>query len=396
MQHCPSNCHSHTIQNWPGVAGGAFSAPDHEYPVVPRVEAHRDRRRWCERHGDLETGSTDCRSQLRDRSRRPSARRQRNQLHDSVRANSHRRIQRIRSAQSHPSPLAATNYTFTSWSDGGAQTHNVTASASGASYTATYTLSGGTPVTYVSDLTFTRRPTAGGRWSGIARTVRHGAGDGTTITLNGTTLHQGPGHARRLRRALLPPSNCTRFKAIGRHRRRGRHRRLGHLRGVRRCDQGLRLGRDDGSDRHQAVDVSIAGAAQLRLGRHQRWRQHQLRPRRLGRRRVECGSGGGGDTTPPTITARTPAPGATGVAVNVSPTATFSEAMNAATLTTSTFTLVQQGQSTPLAATRLLREPGGDARSDRRPARRARPTRRPSRAEPRVRRTSPATRSPPT
>ena len=58
----------------------------------------------------------------------------------------------------------------------------------------------------------------------------------------------------------------------------------------------------------------------------------------------------GGDTTPPTITARTPAPGATGVALDVSPTATFSEAMNPATLTTSTFTLVQQGQTTPLAA----------------------------------------------
>ena len=39
------------------------------------------------------------------------------------------------------------------------------------------------------------------------------------------------------------------------------------------------------------------------------------------------------------------------VAVDVSPTATFSEAMNPATLTTSTFTLVQQGQSTPLPAT---------------------------------------------
>ena len=68
--------------------------------------------------------------------------------------------------------------------------------------------------------------------------------------------------------------------------------------------------------------------------------------------RIECGSGGGGgDTTPPTITARTPAGFATGVAVAISPTATFSEAMNPSTLTTSTFTLVQQGQSTPLAAT---------------------------------------------
>jgi glucose/arabinose dehydrogenase len=32
MHHCPSNCHIHTIQSWNGVAGGSFSAPDHEYP----------------------------------------------------------------------------------------------------------------------------------------------------------------------------------------------------------------------------------------------------------------------------------------------------------------------------------------------------------------------------
>ena len=32
MQHCPSNCHEHTIQSFTGVAGGSFTAPDHEYP----------------------------------------------------------------------------------------------------------------------------------------------------------------------------------------------------------------------------------------------------------------------------------------------------------------------------------------------------------------------------
>ena len=63
---------------------------------------------------------------------------------------------------------------------------------------------------------------------------------------------------------------------------------------------------------------------------------------------MECGSGG--DTTPPTITGQTPSNGATGIALDVSPTATFSEAMNPTTLTTSTFTLIKQGTSTPLAA----------------------------------------------
>ena len=32
LQHCPSNCHSHTVQSFAGVAGGSFVAPDHEYP----------------------------------------------------------------------------------------------------------------------------------------------------------------------------------------------------------------------------------------------------------------------------------------------------------------------------------------------------------------------------
>jgi hypothetical protein len=32
MHHCPSNCHTHQLQEFPGVASGSFTAPDHEYP----------------------------------------------------------------------------------------------------------------------------------------------------------------------------------------------------------------------------------------------------------------------------------------------------------------------------------------------------------------------------
>ena len=45
------------------------------------------------------------------------------------------------------------------------------------------------------------------------------------------------------------------------------------------------------------------------------------------------------DTTPPTITARSPGPGGTGVALSTNVTATFSEAMTATSITASTFTL---------------------------------------------------------
>ena len=59
-----------------------------------------------------------------------------------------------------------------------------------------------------------------------------------------------------------------------------------------------------------------------RLGRQGPGRQ---RARRRLSWSFTTGTGGGGpDTTPPTITARTPRPGATGVALSTSPTATFS------------------------------------------------------------------------
>jgi len=60
---------------------------------------------------------------------------------------------------------------------------------------------------------------------------------------------------------------------------------------------------------------------------------------------------GGSDTTPPTVTGISPASGAKNVPLDANVTATFSEAMDPATLTTATVTLVRQGTTTPVAAT---------------------------------------------
>ena len=57
------------------------------------------------------------------------------------------------------------------------------------------------------------------------------------------------------------------------------------------------------------------------------------------------------DTTPPTVASVSPASGATGVPTSSAVRATFSEAMNAATITTGAFTLVAQGTTTPVSAT---------------------------------------------
>ena len=56
------------------------------------------------------------------------------------------------------------------------------------------------------------------------------------------------------------------------------------------------------------------------------------------------------DTIPPTVTSKSPAAGATGVSLGTTVTATFSEAMDAATINTSTFTL-QNASNPPVSAT---------------------------------------------
>src|SRR5204862_596932 len=53
---------------------------------------------------------------------------------------------------------------------------------------------------------------------------------------------------------------------------------------------------------------------------------------------------------PPTVTGQTPADASTGVAITAAPTATFSRAMDATTITTSSFTLTPAGGS-PVTAT---------------------------------------------
>lgn len=61
--------------------------------------------------------------------------------------------------------------------------------------------------------------------------------------------------------------------------------------------------------------------------------------------------GSGGDTTAPTVTGTSPAAGATGAAVTANATGTFSEAMDASTVTSATFTLKAGTTTVPAAVT---------------------------------------------
>jgi hypothetical protein len=137
LHHCPSNCHTHIVQDFLGVASGSFSAPDHEFP------SHLELRLTA----TDSTGLTDTESVLLNpqtvlltfesnpsglqlvvggsSSATPFTR--------TVIAGSNNSV----SATS-PQSLAGQIYSFTSWSDGGAQGHNIIAPLTPTTYTATF------------------------------------------------------------------------------------------------------------------------------------------------------------------------------------------------------------------------------------------------------------------
>jgi hypothetical protein len=142
MHHCFSstNCHTHLIQTFTGVSSGSFVAPDHEYPCWIEVQLK------ATDSGGL-TSTTSVRLdpvtvnltfktnpaglKLTDLTLNQSA--QTTPFSTTVVVGSTNSI-------SAPSPqvLNRTTYYWKSWSDGGAQVHDIVAPATATTYTATY------------------------------------------------------------------------------------------------------------------------------------------------------------------------------------------------------------------------------------------------------------------
>jgi hypothetical protein len=350
VQHCPSNCHTHTIQSWTGVASGSFNGPDHEYPSHLELElvatdgggsSAATFVQLDPQTVDLTFASVPSGLQLAVNGVASTTPFLRTVIFGSTNS---------LSAVS-PQTLNGSTYTFTSWSDLGAETHNVVAGANPLTFTATYALApGDPPSTYRSDLTWTSLTNGWGPLEKDLSNGELGTGDGLPLRLAAQTYAKGlGGHAPSDVRYALA-GNCSRFKAsVGVDDEVGSNGSVTfevYADATKIYDSGLMTG----STATQLVDVSVSGASQLRLAITNGGDNINYDHADWALARIECGSGGG-DITPPTITTRTPAPGATGIALDVSPTATFSEAMDASTLTSATLTIVQQGQSTPLAAT---------------------------------------------
>lgn len=141
LQHCPSNCHTHTIQTFPGVASGSFTAPDHEYPSYLELTLTATdsfgTQASVTRRLDPQTVVLTFQSVPTGLSLAVNATSSTTQFQRTVIIGSANSV----SATS-PQTLGATTYSFASWSNGGAQNQAITAPATNTTYTATYTSSG--------------------------------------------------------------------------------------------------------------------------------------------------------------------------------------------------------------------------------------------------------------
>jgi len=137
IEHCPSNCHTHVIQGWDGVASGSFVAPDHQYPSYLLLHL------TATDSGGLSASTSvrlDPRTVVLTFTSDPS--KAQLVVNGTSGTTTFTRTVIVGSSNSisasSPQRVRGKNWVFASWSDGGAQTHNIVAPASPATYKATF------------------------------------------------------------------------------------------------------------------------------------------------------------------------------------------------------------------------------------------------------------------
>ena len=129
MEHCPSDCHTHPISTFPGVVNGSFVAPDHEYP------SHLDLKLTVTDSGgltDTDLLRLDPRTvSLTMKSSNPTGLQLTLGASTATANFSRTVIQNSVNSISTPTPQvkSGVTYNWLRWSDNGARTHNITASA---------------------------------------------------------------------------------------------------------------------------------------------------------------------------------------------------------------------------------------------------------------------------
>ncbi|MGY1695718.1 MULTISPECIES: PA14 domain-containing protein [unclassified Geodermatophilus] len=137
LKHCPADCHDHPLQTWTGVSGASMPAPDHEYPAYLQL-----RLTATDAAGRTATVTRD----LQPRTVQVTVATQPAGLQATLGTRTAATpftatlIVGATTSLSAPSPQTSAGVLqeFASWSDGGAQTHQVAVGASAVTYTAAY------------------------------------------------------------------------------------------------------------------------------------------------------------------------------------------------------------------------------------------------------------------
>ena len=137
QHHCPSDCHEHVVQQLPGVSGGSFFAPDHEYPS--HLELVLDAVDSSGLAGQTSMTIDPTTVVLTFASDPPGlalsvgGAEQTAPFDREVIVGSKSSVGAVT-----PQTLGGTTYKLAGWSDGGALSHDITAPASPATYTALF------------------------------------------------------------------------------------------------------------------------------------------------------------------------------------------------------------------------------------------------------------------
>lgn len=141
MQHCVAqdSCHAHVIKDMPEVSGGSFVAPDHEYPsyldvTLTATDSEGNRASTTTRLDpktiDLTFTSTPAGLTLAAGGTEQKTPFDRRAIVGST--------QSISAPSPQTDAAAGKSYTFRTWSDGGARTHEIVAPATATTFQATY------------------------------------------------------------------------------------------------------------------------------------------------------------------------------------------------------------------------------------------------------------------
>ncbi len=135
IDHCPSNCHQHTVQSYDNIGSGSFSAPDHEYPsaLILRLTA-------TDAQGATASTSVrlDPRTIALTLASAPAGLELGLNAHSGPAPFTRTVIEGSTNSIGAPSPqqLNGRTYSWAAWSDGGGATHSITA-ATGTAQTLT-------------------------------------------------------------------------------------------------------------------------------------------------------------------------------------------------------------------------------------------------------------------